>query len=235
MKYLGLMAICSFTFVLAGCPEPTDKSMVTKADVGVPDVADMPDTTPLMKRDAAPKFDMGPKLDMAATTTDTAAADGPGGNLDTAMNLDVAAPTDGPEVKLDTAAPTDMGAADTTAPKLDAAATPTFAQVFTMLRANCDTCHTTDNPAKGSFNISNVSDTMIYASRLFTACIGTGCTGMGKMRVVKNNLANSMLYQKIIDSPTKCGGKMPAGGAAMLSQANIDLVKNWIMGGAPGP
>jgi hypothetical protein len=62
------------------------------------------------------------------------------------------------------------------------------------------------------------------------AAPGTNCADVGGIRVVAGDPANSLLVDKIANATPKCGTHMPPGG--MLTAAQIQQVRDWIMAGA---
>jgi len=109
----------------------------------------------------------------------------------------------------------------------------TFTSVYTgILMAKCVTCHT--GPA-GAFGSQTPLDFSTEA-KAFSTLVGpdtsaTGkCVGKGKL-VTANNCDTSLLYEKVLAAPVTCGDPMPLSGTP-LSQAERDLICNWIKAGA---
>lgn len=118
-------------------------------------------------------------------------------------------------------------------------ATGTFAQVGKILAENCAKCHNDMNMAKGRVILLN--DAGLY-SRLTTA-IASPVTKCNDQLLVDKATPGNSLIPKIIqgmvnitnaDTAKACVvNRMPAGGAAMLSAANIATITSWVNAGAP--
>jgi mono/diheme cytochrome c family protein len=93
----------------------------------------------------------------------------------------------------------------------DGQTTPTFAQVQEILQPNCSVCHGT----AGGWSAAD------HAS-----VVGSGDNGPS---VIPNDPAGSILAQKLLGTQT-FGTIMPPGGS--LTESEIQLIVDWIMGGA---
>jgi hypothetical protein len=117
------------------------------------------------------------------------------------------------------------------------AAGPPFAMAYAIIQAHCLPCHTPGMPAmmhsgflKGMLDMSS-ADTA-YTNLVGVAAMSMNCTGKG-MRVVANDSAKSILYTKVAAAAVKtCGGKMPDGGGAKLTPAQLSTIQTWIDMGA---
>ena len=111
--------------------------------------------------------------------------------------------------------------------QFDSQSGPTFeTDVYPLLTQNnvgaqaCSFCH-------GNLTICSLD--LSSAQAAYTNLINTAaqcCTG--DTLVVPNDLANSLLYQKL-NSPA-CGSQMPLGGSFA---GDPDIIRDWILGGAP--
>ena len=116
---------------------------------------------------------------------------------------------------------------------------PTFAQVSAALRPRCDPCHTEEMFGLMNIGVSAADDARAHQS-LMAATMGQHCGGMGRVRVVPRNPESSVLYQKVLARSTMqetapCGAGMPPPGLEPLSREQVEMIRAWIAGGAPGP
>jgi polyvinyl alcohol dehydrogenase (cytochrome) len=112
----------------------------------------------------------------------------------------------------------------------DAGGEATFTAVYTqvLVGGGCSAtfCHGANT---GNFTISTQPET--YAALVGVAASGPLCSSSGMTRVVPGDPDASLLYNKLTARPPACGQEMPP--AAMLPQAQLDLVRSWIAAGAP--
>ncbi len=174
----------------------------------------------------------------------TARDGGGGGDGDNTRDLDAAAgsrdagtqPRDaGSTPVADASASSDAG----TNPSADAGTTrdagadagsapmvPTFGQVYTIIAADCRPCHTAEDD--GDLDMS--SRRLAFDNLVNEDASGSACAGDGRVRVVPGDAEESLLVQKL-EGTQDCGDRMPRGRTA-LPQAQIELIKAWIEGGA---
>ena len=101
---------------------------------------------------------------------------------------------------------------------------PTFAEVQAVFSANCLPCHSGPSPAaqqslaEGEAFSNIVLVESIQDSNLF--------------RIEPNEPDNSYLIRKLEGGPNILGSQMPLGGPP-LPQSTIDLIRDWVAGGAP--
>ena len=111
-----------------------------------------------------------------------------------------------------------------------------FAAVQGILGAKCAIpgCHS----GGGSILPTSMNLTNSTASFFNTVAVRS-LESAQVLRITPRDLTNSYLYQKIIDGGVIAPGttRMPQGcsGATCLSQAEIDIIGNWILNGAPPP
>jgi hypothetical protein len=127
----------------------------------------------------------------------------------------------------------------------------TFAQVTAFFSApveHCTNCH-----GPGAANridltqtgaaLYSVLTTPLDANRDGT-CGGGGPDGGNRIPIVPGSLDSSFLWLKITGTqPTGCGGRMPlgcnpiidAGVGRCLGDADTQIIRDWILEGAPGP
>lgn len=107
--------------------------------------------------------------------------------------------------------------------------TATFNQVYNQaLKDSCAaTCHNDDSGMNGGLVMLDISQQIVAYGNLVGRA--SGIYG-GETRVIAGNAAGSLLVKKLEGDPT-VGARMPAG-AAPLSAAQIQLVKDWIAAGA---
>ena len=96
-----------------------------------------------------------------------------------------------------------------------------------ILNPACVVCHTDDGrtPAAGM----NLKSGAAYASLVNTASSGKP----GAIRVIPGNPTGSYLVQKLIGAPDIVGLRMPRNGPPFLTDAQVDLIRQWIQNGAP--
>jgi hypothetical protein len=121
--------------------------------------------------------------------------------------------------------------------------TPTYTRVWTeVLEAKgCagEFCH---GSGQGGLSMDSKADA--YLNLVGVAAAGPACSASGKMRVVAGNPEASLLFEKISSNPMpSCGDRMPIGArlepdcltpdpSVCTTQAEIQLVRDWIMAGA---
>ena len=104
---------------------------------------------------------------------------------------------------------------------------PTFRNVYALFRRKCAGCHIT----AASGGLAMPTRAAAYAALVDVDCVEASCAG--RKRVVANDPAASVLYSKIQRSAPLCGGPMPPPAEDALSPAEVTLVRDWIMAGAP--
>lgn len=123
---------------------------------------------------------------------------------------------------------------------------PTFTNVYAnIIGARCASCHrpnATTGVSAGNLDMS--TQPTAYANLVGVAAAGTGagtsgitCVSAMLTRVVAGNSAGSLLHNKVASklagTLALCGSPMPLpGGAAALTQAQVNLIAAWIDGGA---
>ncbi|HMF95137.1 MAG TPA: c-type cytochrome [Vicinamibacterales bacterium] len=118
----------------------------------------------------------------------------------------------------------------TTAPSPTTPAGPTFSvqiqqQIF---NSACIACHTDDGRTpSGGLNLKN-------ASTSYPALVNAGSTGKsGAIRVIPGNPSGSYLIQKLEGAADIVGLRMPRNGPPYLTDAQVQLIRQWIQNGAP--
>ena len=107
---------------------------------------------------------------------------------------------------------------------------PTFRNVYALFRRKCSSgCHITSQAASGG--LAMPTRAAAYAALVGVDCVEAACAG--RKRVVANDPAASVLYTKIERTAPLCGGPMPPPAEDALSPAEVTLVRDWIMAGAP--
>lgn len=134
------------------------------------------------------------------------------GQPDAGMPMDAGQPDAGTMMdagQSDAGMPMDAGQPDAGPPD---SGTPVSysAEIQPIFDTNCGMCHTWDHAS--------------------TVNASTSCGGAGSVRIAPGNLNTSRLYQKIATTPP-CGNSMPPG--SPLQQSEIDLIRDWILQGAP--
>jgi hypothetical protein len=105
---------------------------------------------------------------------------------------------------------------------------PTFTAVYDEIIAqDCALvfCH-----GGGDDFLSMGTQAIAYKAMVGVVSHGPMCGDSGLTIVVPDDPTDSLLYQKITNPP--CGGKMPAQYGIVLSQMEIDQIKDWIAMGA---
>lgn len=114
-------------------------------------------------------------------------------------------------------------------PPGDAGVDPTFTNVYNVIiSGTCTGCHGGNFPS-GSLNMG--AQATAYANLVNVTSAGPACGIKMEKRVLPNDHANSLIWNKI-NGTQDCGSRMPLGGGA-LSQEKIDLMAEWIDLGAP--
>jgi hypothetical protein len=103
--------------------------------------------------------------------------------------------------------------------------------VLPILKTNCERCHV--KPGGSGFTQTKLS---LQASDAWDSLVNIKSLEMlqvkkiNMMRVLPGLPDSSYLYQKIIKSTPAVGVRMPADLSAPLSDADILVIKTWIMG-----
>ena len=92
----------------------------------------------------------------------------------------------------------------------------------------CVVCHTDDGRTpSGGLNLKN-------ASTSYAALVNVGSTGKsGAVRVIPGNPSGSYLIQKLEGAADIVGLRMPRNGPPYLTDAQTQLIRQWIQNGAP--
>jgi hypothetical protein len=98
----------------------------------------------------------------------------------------------------------------------------TFTEVYAKVLTSCTSCHA------GFIGQIDGLDMSTQATA-YKNMVGVTASRCGGKLVVPKNAATSVLYEKV--TKPSCGSLMPQN-APPLSQAQLDLVKNWIDEGA---
>jgi hypothetical protein len=209
---LALSVVFTAPLTLVACssdPEP-----------GV-DAAVAADATSLDATAANPDATTFPDAAAADATADAAAAD--------ATPLpDAAGPADAAEADAGVIAMDAMAAPDAM-PAMDAGApAPEWAAVYRGVISRGCTCHINGGQA-GGLSFPNARAAIADVRAALVRAGNANCGGAATNIVTVGDANASMLFQKV--SGTACGTRMPRGGAA-LAQADIDLIRDWIAGGA---
>ena len=134
---------------------------------------------------------------------------------DSSVNYDAGVYDGGPDAAVPDAGQPDAGRPDagaTDAGPPDSGMPVSFMNdIQPIFDARCGSCH--------SWGYAN------------TVNAATSCGGAGSVRISPNSLVNSRLYGKVAGAPA-CGNSMPPGGPP-LTQAQLDLLSDWILQGAP--
>lgn len=173
-------------------------------------------------RDAAPNLD-------ATTFPDAAAADAAAdAAAEDAMPAPDAAPADSGEADAGVVAMDAMAAPDAM-PAMDAGApAPEWAAVYRGVISRGCGCHINGGQA-GGLSFPNARAAIADVRAALVRAGNANCGGAATNVVTVGDANASMLYQKV--AGTACGTRMPRGGAP-LAQADIDLIRDWIAGGA---
>ena len=122
----------------------------------------------------------------------------------------------------------DIDASFDGSPPGDAGVDPTFTNVYgIIINGTCNGCHGAVMPS-GKLNMS--TQAAAYASLVNVASAGPACAVKAEPRVLPNDHANSLIWNKV-NGTQNCGSRMPLGGGA-LSQEKVNLVAEWIDNGA---
>jgi hypothetical protein len=114
-------------------------------------------------------------------------------------------------------------------PVATAASPETFTDVYTtVLGPTCSTHHAAGQ-ADSFLDLS--TQAAAYTSLVNAKASGPACGTSGETRVVPNDAANSLLYQKVSMAKPNCGAQMPFGGTP-ISTANQEKILTWIDQGA---
>jgi len=106
---------------------------------------------------------------------------------------------------------------------------PTFRFVYSIFRANCSSgCHLTTSFPSGTFGMATRA--LAYQNMVGVDCGGNACRG--RKRVVPGDPEMSVLYKKI-QREAPCGDPMPPEDGKELSSDQVELVRQWILAGAP--
>jgi hypothetical protein len=111
-----------------------------------------------------------------------------------------------------------------------ATSSATFTEVYTQIIGPTCTSHHSGGDPSGNLDMSTQS--LAYQNLAGVAASGPSCGGEDPVptRVVAYDYAGSLLWQKVAGQQ-KCGSQMPLGGP-YLSSAQVELVAEWIAGGA---
>lgn len=121
------------------------------------------------------------------------------------------------------------GGADTGSIGDDAAAPPTFTEIYvTILEPTCSVCHKPGGI--GAFQDFS-SQSSAYTALVGVKASGPSCGSSGETRVLAGNPSQSLLFQKVSEANPPCGSQMPLGGPP-LSSAQVTLIEGWINDGA---
>ena len=113
-------------------------------------------------------------------------------------------------------------------PPGDAGVDPTFTNVYNVIiNGTCTGCHGAVAPS-GNLNMS--TQAAAYSHLVNVNSAGPACGVKAEPRVLPNDHAGSLIWNKI-NGTQNCGSRMPLGGGA-LSQEKIDLMAEWIDNGA---
>jgi polyvinyl alcohol dehydrogenase (cytochrome) len=113
-------------------------------------------------------------------------------------------------------------------------ADPTFNNVYqgVLCPAGCTkVCHTSSREGSLQIDFRDIA----YANLVGVTAKGAACMTSGKMLVQANDPAQSVLHSKLALTPL-CGLAMPPGATAAttsVTPAMLDVVRAWIMAGAP--
>ncbi len=129
------------------------------------------------------------------------------------------------------------GASDAAPPGGDsgsASSSPTWTRVYNeVIAANaCNSLFCHAGALAGSLNLSPTQDDA-YTALFNTAAAGDKCKGKTTMkRVTPGKPDQSLLYNKLSGKPPVCGLGMPPKPYTPATQAQINLVRDWIAAGA---
>ncbi len=103
-----------------------------------------------------------------------------------------------------------------------------------ILTPTCATggCHASGNDATYSQHNLILAPTVAYENLINTVSKNAAANAAGLVRVKAGDFINSLLYSKINCQSGQYGATMPLGGPG-LTQGQIELIKQWIIKGAP--
>lgn len=135
----------------------------------------------------------------------------------------------------DAAGPVDSGEADAGMASMDAmpamdagVAAPDWAAVYRGVISRGCSCHINGGQA-GGLSFPNARTPIADVRTALVRAANSNCGGAASNIVTVGDPTASVLYQKV--TGTACGTRMPRGGAP-LAQADLDLIRDWIAGGA---
>ena len=107
----------------------------------------------------------------------------------------------------------------------------TFTSVYDVIARNCMGCHGEVPTPEASVLVMGTR-AQAYAQLVNVPASGIACGGQGRIRVVPGDPDRSLLFIKISRTQPVCGLPMPAptGG---LPASDVQLVRDWILAGAP--
>lgn len=141
---------------------------------------------------------------------------------------DAAGPVDSGEADAGMVAMDAMSAPDAM-PSMDASvAAPDWAAVYRGVISRGCSCHINGGQA-GGLSYPNARTPIADVRAALVRAANSNCGGTATNVVTPGDPTASVLYQKV--AGTVCGTRMPRGGAP-LAQADIDLIRDWIAGGA---
>jgi len=117
----------------------------------------------------------------------------------------------------------------TTAPSPTTPAGPTFSVQIQqqILNPACVPCHTDDGRTpSGGLNLKSGT---AYSSLVNVASTGKA----GAVRVIPGNPSGSYMIQKLEGAADIVGLRMPRNGPPYLTDAQVQLIRQWIQNGAP--
>jgi hypothetical protein len=140
----------------------------------------------------------------------------------------------GSDAGVDASTPVDAGAdaggdasmAEDSTSAATSSKTPTFTQVYAILRSKCSPCHTQDDIANQDFSTQGKA----YTQLVNHPAAGPACSGDKRVRVIPGKPDQSLIIQKLRGTQN-CGSRMPFG-RAPLPKATIDEIVAWIKAGA---
>ncbi len=227
MRAFGFFALC-MGVLISGCSEDEVGTDTPAADSGLTDTAIAADSgltdTAIAVDSATPD----------SATPDSATPD---------SATDSTTPDSATDSTTATEAGADSGAADSTvadaadSATADVAPDTASADVGTMsfasdiqpiFSAQCTGCHSGAAASAGMSLATGVA----YASLVN---VNVGCDLTGLKRVLPGSTANSMLWRKLANDPTRCGSAMPLGTAGLKTLDPVAFAKigAWIAQGAP--
>jgi hypothetical protein len=213
LSSLALTVFFTAPLTLVACssdPEPGVDAAVAADATGLDATAANPDATTFPDAAAA----------------DAAAADA---TVDDAMPApDAAGPADSGEADAGVVAMDAMAAPDAM-PAMDAGApAPDWATVYRGVISRGCGCHI-NGSREGGLAFPNARAAIADVRAALVRAGNANCGGAATNVVTVGDANASMLYLKV--AGTTCGTRMPRGGAP-LAQTDIDLIRDWIAGGA---